>query len=437
MIFQIYDCIYNFVCLVLMVFLCNSFCEKRRIKSSLVRILVCVIWFILFNVLTVFFAEQSFVLRLLTTFALHLLALSLLFKTRIYKLILLLLLYFGIGICSDFIMFNFQQALFPGVSDIDSINQSLASLVMGTISLFLQSIIILVIKRIATNIRYDELNTTDLLKHSLFPLFSIGIIVSLCLQNDNDKQYQVVLMIIMSCSLLLMNVYVFFFLRNETTRKIEQQRNVLLVNHAEEITALYNQSCLDREEQARSAHEYKNVMYALEGLLSAGKYQEAEDYVKSRNEEFTKVTNVVNTGNSVVNAVFNTKYAEAKRKGINVRFEFSDLSNVTIEYTDLVTILANLLNNSIEACEKCEVDNRTIDVVIKTLSDSELMISIKNTYTGTIQKYKDHFLTSKADSANHGFGLENIRSVVTKHDGFMDIDNDEDDFIVTIVIKKQ
>ena len=244
-------------------------------------------------------------------------------------------------------------------------------------------------------------------------------------------------MIIMSCSLLLMNVYVFFLLRNETTRKIEQQRNVLLVNHAEEITALYNQSCLDREEQARSAHEYKNVMCALEGLLSAGKYQEAEDYVKSRNEEFTKVTNVVNTGNSVVNAVFNTKYAEAKRKGINVRFEFSDLSNVTIEYTDLVTILANLLNNSIEACEKCEVDNRTIDVVIKTLSDSELMISIKNTYTGTIQKYKDHFLTSKADSANHGFGLENIRSVVTKHDGFMDIDNNENIFIVTIVIKKQ
>ena len=65
------------------------------------------------------------------------------------------------------------------------------------------------------------------------------------------------------------------------------------------------------------------------------------------------------------------------------------------------------------------------------------MISIKNTYTGTIQKYKDHFLTSKADSANHGFGLKNVRSVVTKLNGFMDIDNDDGYFIVTIVIKNQ
>ncbi len=422
MIFQIYDCIYNFVCLVLMVFLCNSFCEKRRLRSSFVRVFVCVIWYVLFNVLTIVFAEQSFVLRLLSTFALHLLALSLLFKTRVYKLILLLLLYFGIGICSDFIMFNFQQVLFSGISDIDSINQSMASLIMGTISLFIQSIIILVIKRVANSIRYDELNTTDLIKHSLFPLFSIGIIVCLCLQDNNGKQYQVVLIIIMSCSLLLMNVYLFFFLRNETNRRIEQQRNALLVNHAEEITALYNQSCLDRDEQARSAHEYKNVMYAIEGLLLAGKYQEAEDYVKAQNEEFARVTNVVNTGNAVVNAVFNTKYAEAKRKGINVRFEFSDLSIVTIEYTDLVTILANLLNNSIEACEKCESDNRIVDVFIKTLNDSELMISIKNTYTGTIQKHKEHFLTTKEDYANHGFGLKNVRSVVTKLNGFMDID---------------
>ena len=436
MIFQIYDCIYNFVCLILMVFLCSSFCEKRQNRSSLARILICVVWFVLFNTLTIVFAEQSFVLRLLTTFVLHLLALTLLFRARIYKLILLLLLFFGIGISSDFIMFNFQQVLFPGITDIDSINQSMVSLVMGTISLFLQSIIILIIKRVANNSRYDELSTTDLLKHSIFPLFSIGIIVCLCLQDDSDKQYQVALMIIMSCSLLLMNVYAFYFLRNETNRKIEQQRNILLINHAEEITALYNQSCIDREEQARSAHEYKNVMYALDGMLSAGKYQEAEEYVKARNEEFARATIIVNTGNSVVNAVFNTKYAEAKRKGINVRFEFSDLSDVTIDYADLVTILANLLNNAIEACEKCEEDNRTIDVIIKIINDSELMISVRNTYNDTILKHNDHFLTTKEDSANHGFGLGNVRSVVSKLNGYMNVDTDDGCFTVIIVVAK-
>lgn len=435
MIFHIYDCIYNLVCLVLIVFLCNSFCEKRIIKTTAWKIVVCVLWFIAFNILTFVFAEQHFILRLISTFAVHLVAISCIYKARIYKLLLILLLFFGLGICSDYIMFSCLQALFPNITDIDSINQSAFSMVMGTLSLFLQTVMALIIKRIASNFNYDELSTKDLLRHSIFPLFSIGIIVGLCLQDD-DKQFKLSLMIIMSCTLLLMNIYVFFFLRNEINQKLEQKSRALLVNHAEEITELYNQSCLDREEQARSAHEYKNTMFAIEGLLSEGKYQEVEQYVKSRNEVFSKVTNVVNTGNSVVNAVFNTKYAEATRKDIIVRFSINDLSDIHIEYTDLVTVLANLLNNSIEACEKCEKGNRIIEVVIKAINKNELMISIKNTYNGMISKRKDHYITTKNDSLHHGFGLENVKRVVMKLNGYMEIENDADYFKVMVVIKE-
>ena len=436
MIFHIYDCIYNLVCLVLMVFLCNSFCEKRIFKTTTWKTAICILWFVVFNVLTFVFAEQHFVLRLLSTFLVHLIVISCLYKTKIYKVLLILLLIFGMGICSDFIMFNWLQVLVPEITNIDMINQNTTSMVMGTLSLLLQVVVTLIIKRIASNLHYDELSTADLIKHGIFPLFSIGIIVGLCLQDDNNKQFKLTLMIIMSSALLLMNIYVFFFLRNEINQKLEQKSRALLVNHAEEITELYNQSCLDREEQARSAHEYKNTMFAIEGLLSEGKYQEAEQYVKARNEIFAKVTNVVNTGNSVVNAVFNTKYAEATRKDIIVRFSINDLSDIHIEYTDLVTVLANLLNNSIEACEKCEKGNRIIEVVIKVINKNELMISIKNTYNGVILKRKDHYNTTKNDSLHHGFGLENVKRVVMKLNGYMEVENDADYFKVMVVIKE-
>jgi Signal transduction histidine kinase regulating citrate/malate metabolism len=419
-----------------MVFLCNSFCEKRIVKTFVWKISVYILWYIVFNILTLVFAEQHFVLRLLSTFIVHLIALSYLFKAKIYKLLLILLLIFGMGICSDFIMFSWLQALVPEITDIELVNQNATSMVMGTLSLLLQAVVTLIIKRIASNLHYDELSTADLIKHGIFPLFSIGIIVGLCLQDDNNKQFKLSLMIIMSSALLLMNIYVFFFLRNEINQKLEQRSHVLLVNHAEEITKLYNQSCLDREEQARSAHEYKNTMFAIEGLLSEGKYQEAEQYVKARNEVFAKVTNVVNTGNSVVNAVFNTKYAEATRKDIIVRFSINDLSDIHIEYTDLVTVLANLLNNSIEACEKCEKGNRIIEVVIKAINKNELMISIKNTYNGVILKRKDHYNTTKNDSLHHGFGLENVKRVVMKLNGYMEVENDADYFKVMVVIKE-
>ena len=40
-------------------------------------------------------------------------------------------------------------------------------------------------------------------------------------------------------------------------------------------------------------------------------------------------------------------------------FKVNDLSKIVIEDEDLVVILANLLNNAIEACEKCE-EKKTI-----------------------------------------------------------------------------
>ena len=112
------------------------------------------------------------------------------------------------------------------------------------------------------------------------------------------------------------------------------------------------------------------------------------------------------------------------------------LSDIHIEYTDLVTVLANLLNNSIEACEKCEKGNRIIEVVIKVINKNELMISIKNTYNGVILKRKDHYNTTKNDSLHHGFGLENVKRVVMKLNGYMEVENDADYFKVMVVIKE-
>lgn len=434
MIFHIYDCVYNLVCMVLFMLLCNSFFEKRYKEKQHIRLMICILWFCIFNILTLVFAENQLIFRLVTTFAFHLVALFLLYKAKIYKMVLILLAMFGLGLCSDYIMFIVYRMYMPGATGIDSVSESSVSLVLGTISLLIQYVLVLIIKRIASSIHYDEFSVMDLLKHIIFPLFSIAVVVILCLPNDDSKHIQLAFLVVLSCLLLLMNVYVFYFMRIETHRKIEHHRSRMLTNHAEEITELYNQSCLDREEQAKRTHEYKNVLLAIEGLLAAGKYTEATEYVKKINDGYFGVANVVNTGNAVVNAVFNTKYSEAVRKGIIVRFDINDLAEIRIEYTDLVTVLANLLNNAIEACEKCDANNRIIIVVIKVINEKELMISIKNTYSGKIHMIKGRYLSTKKDSENHGFGLENVRNVVDKLNGYIDINNDDDFFAVTVVV---
>ena len=54
----------------------------------------------------------------------------------------------------------------------------------------------------------------------------------------------------------------------------------------------------------------------------------------------------------VVNVVLNQKYREAMEKGITMLITIGDLSKLALKEEDTVTLLVNLLDNAIEACEK-------------------------------------------------------------------------------------
>ena len=53
----------------------------------------------------------------------------------------------------------------------------------------------------------------------------------------------------------------------------------------------------------------------------------------------------------------------------------NDLSKIVIEDEDLVVILANLLNNAIEACEKCE-EKKTIKLKF-VIEENLIVLSVK------------------------------------------------------------
>ena len=90
----------------------------------------------------------------------------------------------------------------------------------------------------------------------------------------------------------------------------------------------------------------------IESLLEAHEYDKASKYVRNISNTFIGEKNVINTNHVIINAILNTKYQEAISKNIVFVFKVNDLSKIVIKDEDLVVILANLLNNAIEACEK-------------------------------------------------------------------------------------
>ena len=101
-------------------------------------------------------------------------------------------------------------------------------------------------------------------------------------------------------------------------------------------------------------------------------------------------------------------------------FVINDLSGLTLPEEDLVTLLTNLLDNAIEACEKLDPkispSNKTIQFKM-VIEDSQLIISVRNPVIKPVQIINNTIVTSKKNPAYHGIGLLNVDTVVRKHNG--------------------
>ena len=139
------------------------------------------------------------------------------------------------------------------------------------------------------------------------------------------------------------------------------------------------------------------------------------------------------THNVIINTVLNEKYYDAVDNDILFVCRIGDMGNLTISDQDIALILSNLLNNAIEACQKC--DEKRI-IKIKMLNDdTKLLLSVKNTYSGNVYRKNEQFLSTKIDhKENHGYGLTSVKEAVEKYDGTIDIIPDNNIFTVTAVL---
>lgn len=99
----------------------------------------------------------------------------------------------------------------------------------------------------------------------------------------------------------------------------------------------------------------------------------------------------------------------------------------------MVVILANLLNNAIEACEKCS-DQKVIK--LKFLKEEEgIILSVKNTCSQPAVFENGRIRTSKLlEPQEHGIGVKNIISMIEKYNGSYVIKNSDLEFYFSIII---
>lgn len=141
----------------------------------------------------------------------------------------------------------------------------------------------------------------------------------------------------------------------------------------------------------------------------------------------------IKTNNVIIDAILNSKYKETLDKGIVFIFQINDLSGIKMCDEDIVVILSNLLNNAIEACEKCSGKKFMKMKLVK--EKDNIIISVKNTYDGKLNIKDGEIRTSKKyEMDEHGVGIKNIIEVITKYQGSYAIRNDNNEFYFSVIL---
>ncbi|MEE3417568.1 MAG: GHKL domain-containing protein, partial [Prevotella sp.] len=261
-------------------------------------------------------------------------------------------------------------------------------------------------------------------------LVVISLLLYVPLEEISEKVFRII--IVFAVSMLFLSIIQFYLLENIMIRESEIYNKQALIEQAEHVNQMYRSLSEEREIQKARAHDYLNHLNVLLALAEHNNSVEEIKYIKEQIGASSEIVDIIDTGNAVINAVLNYKYREAKKKSIIMPLIIDDLSNLKISESDIVTILSNILDNAIEATEKC--DNKKIVLQISKQDQKHLLyIDSSNTCLPDLFIEEKHH-TTKENKENHGYGISNIKYTVEKNNGECIIDQKDGIFRIIITI---
>lgn len=179
-------------------------------------------------------------------------------------------------------------------------------------------------------------------------------------------------------------------------------------------------------------HDFKNHIICLRSLIDANEKDKALEYIDEIENLSSVEKKQFNTGNIIIDALMNDKNDRAAT--VNTRIVFSGMVPTTgISNVDLCIIMANAIDNAIEACGKDTSEKQKEINVNASFQQGYFFFTITNPIYEAVEiKNNNTIATTKSDKEHHGFGVANILRTVKKYDGEAELSSDNKQFTLDL-----
>lgn len=234
---------------------------------------------------------------------------------------------------------------------------------------------------------------------------------------------------------LLTFAMIYYILRDQLRiRRHEQTEKLLSVQvQAFESTV----QVMERSEASLRIlrHDMRHYQNMLRELLQSGDTEGALKLLGGIEQALDRSRPVKYCEEPALNAVLRYYVELAQVAGCKTTTRIRLTGPLPVEAADLCIVLANALENAINACKRIE-DAAGREITITCVDEPTLALGVYNTYAGSVTLDSDGLPVSTEQDRGHGYGVQSIVAFARKHGALLDYDVDEKWFKMRLVLNQ-
>ncbi len=261
----------------------------------------------------------------------------------------------------------------------------------------------------------------------LFTVIIISVLVdnqmfssnSSLLQNVFCKMYAIV------CSILAIFIAYYMSRQNRILRENEMMENML--------HTMSEQQKMSRETINIINIKCHDLKYRISRISRIENEKDREEYLEGVKDALEIYDNIFQTGNDALDLVLTEKSLLCNEYNIKLSSMVDGSVLSFMSSTDVYALFGNLMDNAIESVMKESDEEKRIVSITVSRRNQGSHIHVEN-YSNEPVEFSDGLpLTTKKDTAYHGFGVRSIKYIVEKYNGNVLMRGEKDKFVVDIL----